>query len=276
MPVITRGGAKGGEKPGELKDESTTDSEEDSKLGAGPESTQLETKENIKTFIKMDSFVRKPEKININSKNLCECWKEFKQDFDNYLVAIEANSKKEEVKAALLMNIAGLEATKQLNLSDVDKKSYEKVVNAFKNYCEPRKNEVYESFIFNRRKQEPEDTFMSFVMDLKRLVRTCDFQDEDRMVRDRVVLGVIDVKLQKRYLEVENLTLVKAIEMGQATELAKSQMENIKQPGTSVDAINSERGTSNVVNKGASNTRTSTGSSKSENNNYKNKKMTFA
>jgi hypothetical protein len=84
-----------------------------------------------------------------------------------------------------------VEIFNSLNLSDQDNQNYEKVIEEFEKYVTPKKNEVYERFVFYCRKQEQEERFEHFLTDLRRLAKSCDFKiSEEEMIRDRIVLGV--------------------------------------------------------------------------------------
>lgn len=62
------------------------------------------------------------------------------------------------------------------------------VVNKFKAFCAPQKNRIRATVTYNRRKQEPGERFDDFVTALRILVKDCDYQEPDRMLRDGIVL----------------------------------------------------------------------------------------
>ena len=47
--------------------------------------------------------------------------------------------------------------------------------------------------------------------ELRKLARNCNFADEDRMIRDRVVVGVKSSVVREKLLEIEDLNLQKAV-----------------------------------------------------------------
>lgn len=58
---------------------------------------------------------------------------------------------------------------------------------------------MYERFVFYQRKQKEGESFDVFHVDIKRLVKNCEFGDkESEMLRDQIVMGVVDNKLQMR------------------------------------------------------------------------------
>lgn len=113
-------------------------------------------------------------------------------------------------------------------MSEEKLKKYAEVIKAFEEFCKPKQNEVYESFKFYNRNQEIGEPFDNFLLDVKKLVRNCGFSEEERMLRDRIVLGTIDKSLQKRLLETDKLDLAKTIDMAKAAELLSSQIRHIQ------------------------------------------------
>lgn len=196
-----------------------------------------------KSHNKME-FVKKVDNLDLDGTNLAEKWRMFKQNFDVFATAIELSKKSEPVRIGVFLNTVGpaaLETYNTFELTEEQSKSYDAVVKSFADFCQPKKNEVYESFIFHNRKQKEQEPFNNFLMDLKKLVRTCGFDNPDRMVRDRIVMGVQDERLQKRLLEKDALTLVQAIDMARTSEATEKHLKEMQQQtpttSTSLDAV---------------------------------------
>jgi hypothetical protein len=116
-----------------------------------------------------------------------------------------------------------LELFNTFNVSAADQKLLLKIKEAFESYLTPRKNVIYERFIFYNRKQEEQESFEHFLTDLKRIIKSCEFglQEKD-MLRDRIVIGITDSNLQERLLRTTDLDLNKVIKLCQAAEISKS------------------------------------------------------
>lgn len=179
--------------------------------------------------IKMD-YVKKVDDLSFEG-NVAENWRSFKKAFDVFELAADCNKKKDDTRIAIFLNAAGKEALKlfdTLPLTEADRKSYTKVVEAYENFCIPRKNVVYERFLFYSRNQKDGETFDSFLVDIKKLSKTCEFADnKDDMIRDRIVLGIADKGLQEKMLK-NNMKLEDAIELCRATELARGQSKDMR------------------------------------------------
>jgi len=85
---------------------------------------------------------------------------------------------------------------------------------------------VYEQYMFNKRQQEPGESFDTFLGDLRRLVRTCQYGAvEDSAIRDRIVLGIRDDATRKKLLRTRQLDLVKAVDICRADEATSRQLK---------------------------------------------------
>lgn len=153
----------------------------------------------IRRQAKMSDFLRKPDILKVEG-NLSENWRRWKRAYDCYFDAAELYEKTDKVKINTLLNIIGSDAIEifdSFNLSEAHKAVYANVLKAFDDFCKPKKNTVYERFVLNERKQKEGEPFDTFHMDLKRLIRTCEYGDQENdMLRDRIVIGICDKRLQ--------------------------------------------------------------------------------
>ncbi|XP_026824323.1 uncharacterized protein LOC113561695 [Ooceraea biroi] len=112
-----------------------------------------------------------------------------------------------------------------------------------RNYCAPRKNRTYERFVFNNRSQGTEEPFDQFLGDLKKLIQSREYADqEDTILVDRIILGVNDVKVQEKLLTTQNTTLENAIEVCRNFEATKKQLRSVRnKEEIAVDFIKKKR-----------------------------------
>jgi len=87
---------------------------------------------------------------------------------------------------------------------------YELVVKWFNEYCQPKKNIIFQRFKFGGCIQKEGQSVDEFVTELKTLASQCEFKEEDNMVRDSIVFGIGDTDTKNKLLCMENLTLEKA------------------------------------------------------------------
>ncbi|GLV46504.1 hypothetical protein CBL_20842 [Carabus blaptoides fortunei] len=176
----------------------------------------------------MMNSLNPPSSLNIHD-NKSENWAFFKQKFNIFLVAAQKSDKTEDVKVALLLNLIGDDALRLFNtfkLRETDKNSLKAVMNAFEDYCSPRKNVVFNRFKFFKKTQEPGESFDQFHTELKSLAKNCDF-------------GVNDCTIQEKLLRDANLQLEDVVEYCRAAEVSKEQLKVLHE--NSVDVIQQKK-----------------------------------
>lgn len=85
--------------------------------------------------------------------------------------------------------------------------------------------------------QKEGQSFDHFLAELKKAVKTCEYKEEDEMIRDRVVLGIKDKTTQERLLREERLDLTKAIAFCRITEISKVQSQVLQNENVSEISI---------------------------------------
>ena len=89
-----------------------------------------------------------PDHLQLSSGNVSQNWKRFKQKWSNYELAIGIARKEDLIRVATFLTVIGDKALDVYNAftwdSDKDKVKMDKVLEHFEQYCEPRKNTIYE------------------------------------------------------------------------------------------------------------------------------------
>jgi transposase InsO family protein len=200
----------------------------------------------------MDAL-KPPEALVVKSGNVSASWERFEEQLDWYVAAQGIGEAEDARRVAILLTVGGREAQelyktfewkpahKDAQGQDVpeeNKLRYKTVKQKFKEHCCPKKNEVIESYIFNKKVQEEGESFDCFLTHLRLKAATCGYKDQtDRMIRDRIVLGVYDKGVQEKLLRHEGLTLDKAIQICKAAEVSRLGSEQLNN-AASVNAIN--------------------------------------
>ena len=172
-----------------------------------------------------------PSSLKLDCSNLEQSWKFWSQKFDLYMTASGANEKPESTQLAIFLHLIGDDALQVYNTftfaSEAERKM-DVVRQKFADYCQPRRNIVYERYQFWRLNQAPGENIDAFVTSLRLKAKSCDFgTQEDSMIRDRIVLGCPDPRLQERLLREPDLTLAKALPICRAAEATKEQLRAI-------------------------------------------------
>lgn len=184
----------------------------------------------------------KPPKSLVVDENIVHNWKLFSQSFEIYMLASGRSTSTTEVQAAILLNFIGEEGLELYNtfkLSETDRKDVNKIKKAFEDHIKPRRNVIYERFLFYSRKQQVSESFEHFLTELKTRVKNCDFGDkEEEMIRDRIVMGLQCRDIQERLLRTTDLSLQSCVDICRASEISKAQASML-QPEMETEAISS-------------------------------------
>ena len=114
-------------------------------------------------------------------------------------------------------------------LSEADQNKYSVVRDKFESHFVKRRNVIFERVKFNSRKQLQDETVDSFITDLFCLAEHCAYgQLRDEMIRDRLVVGLLDASLSEKMQLDAELTLDKAIALARQSEAIHKQQPVVR------------------------------------------------
>ena len=100
----------------------------------------------------------------------------------------------------MLLHVIGKEAQevyKTLVFEDDEKDNYEVLVKKLGETFLPKTNVSYERYRFNTTVQKVGQSYDSYFTELRALSKNCNFEQlKDSLIRDRVICGICDLKLQ--------------------------------------------------------------------------------
>lgn len=193
------------------------------------------------------SHLPPPPSLEIHDANAAEKWKKFELAWRNYALATELSEKDEKIQVATLLTVIGEEAREVYStFTDWaragDKEKIEPVLTKFATYCKPQQNVPFERYRFNRRVQEPGESYDQYRTALRKLAEGCSFDTitPEELLRDRLVFGIRDAKVRRQLLRETNLTLKKTDEICRTSESTAEQMKVVEEnPETKqVNAVN--------------------------------------
>lgn len=176
-----------------------------------------------------------PKPVNLENTNATQNWNKFKDGWKHYSIATELKKKDKEVQASILMSVMGEECREVVNnleLSADEKKDPESIITKLSNHFDPKKNTIYERYVFNTCTQEPDETYDSYFVRLRKLASTCEYPNTDDFIRDRMVIGIKDSNVRMRLLREADLTLTKTLDIVRAHERAQQQVKDISSGST--------------------------------------------
>ena len=127
---------------------------------------------------------------------------------------------------------------KHLDIAEEDKERIELIIGALEAYFKPRKNIVYERYLFNTCNQQPNEQVDQYFNKLRQSAASCEFQGlRDELIRDRLVLGCRDSAARARMFREPNLDLNRTIAMCRSSEIAQDQLQKIGATCTTEESV---------------------------------------
>ena len=168
------------------------------------------------------SNIKTPESFNFSKPEEFDKWI---KRFDRYLQA--ANVTQNARKVNTLIYCLGPQAEDVLStfgLTPQQLVTYDAVRDRFERYFCVRKNVIFERARFNKRVQQQGEPVEDFIMDLYRLVENCEYGVmSDDLLRDKIVVGILDNELSEKLQLDDQLTLEKALSQVRSKELIAKQ-----------------------------------------------------
>ena len=125
---------------------------------------------------------------------------------------------------------------------DETKATYDEVHTALNGYFDVRHNLIVQRALFNKRHQLAGVSVDTLIQDLYRLAEDCEYGPlKDSLIRDRIVVGVVDDSLSDRLQAKADLTLETAVQMSRQAEARKQNKDLIRGSATSEMATDSTR-----------------------------------
>ena len=187
------------------------------------------------------SGIKPPNSLNFDGNKL-EHWPLWKQQWANYAVISRLNTQSTDYQTAMLLNSIGTEALKVYNgfvFAPDESRDVTHIIRKFDEHIIGQLNETYERYKYNCRNQTPGESVDSFVTALRNLAKNCNFCEcmRDSLLRDRVIMGILDNDLRKRLLQMPDLTINLCIDMCRAYEATENRMRYME--GSSQEEVHS-------------------------------------
>lgn len=117
--------------------------------------------------------------------------------------------------------------TDRVTPQDPYAKTYAEITEIMQEYYEPKPLEVAENFKLWQHKQQENESILEFVAALQKLSLNCQMGDYTKTaLRNFFIFGLRNKRIQSRLLEIQDLTLDKAVQTASSMELSE---EGVKQ-----------------------------------------------
>ena len=97
-----------------------------------------------------------------------------------------------------------------------------------KDHLEPKPNVISQRYAFYKRDRRVDESVKGYVAELRKLSEYCEFGDRlDENLRDKLVCGLNDQRIQQKLLSIRELTLTMAVDNADAMEAAVKNAREI-------------------------------------------------
>ncbi|XP_037579458.1 uncharacterized protein K02A2.6-like [Dermacentor silvarum] len=180
-------------------------------------------------------------------------WPTWLLQYEDFSFAIGRYAAPTEVQVRSMLYCMGPLARVVLastTLGDADLKDAVAVQKAFSDHLVHSPNELYESARFHRRTQQPGESADAFYTALRTMVKRCNYSSpdiEERLVRDRFLVGLLDRKLSDQLCRNPSLMLHEALTHVRQHEDADNERKARDSADSSTLAIDAARVRTNVA-----------------------------
>ncbi|KAJ7994080.1 hypothetical protein DPEC_G00262220 [Dallia pectoralis] len=160
-----------------------------------------------------------------------QTWEEYVEVLGHFFVANEIEDG-EKKRAILLSSVGSRTYSLMRTLLSPDKpgeRSYGELTDLLQSHFNPKPSEIVQRFKFNSRKRAAKEIVAEYVAVLRELAHHCSYGDKQKeMLRDRLVCGIADDRIQRRLLAEPELTFEKALKVALAMETASRYVRDLQ------------------------------------------------
>lgn len=171
-------------------------------------------------------------------------WEEYCEVLEQFFEANEIENG--DRQRAILISVVGSSTYSLMkNLLSPDKpkdKTYTQLVELLKNHFDPKPSEIVQRYKFDSRNREPNESVMEYVAELRRLAQDCNYGNTlQQRLRDRIVCGINEDRIQRRLLSEADLTFEKALSIAVASETANKNAQEIQSQGATAKCFKMDK-----------------------------------
>ncbi|XP_072144208.1 uncharacterized protein [Dermacentor andersoni] len=174
-------------------------------------------------------------------------WATWFSRYEDYAAVSGLTHASQDMQVRSLLYCMGPEVCPLLETFSLDAQSlapYEVVATRFTEHFVHPANELYESSRFHRRVQLPDESVDTYYAELRRMVKRCNYPSaavEERLVRDRFVVGLRDSRLSDQLCRNAKLTLQDAGTQARQSEDADRRRRTEHSHELNLDAANANK-----------------------------------
>ena len=164
------------------------------------------------------------------------------EDWVQYIERLECYFDANEIDAAdkkrdILLSVCGRKTYKLMrDLLAPDKpntKTFADLAKLIRDHKHPQPSEIVQRFKFNSRTRHSDESVRAYVAELRSLAEHCNYGNTlNAMLRDRLVVGINNDRIQRRLLAEPRLDLTNALDIATAMETAAKNAHEIQASGS--------------------------------------------
>lgn len=160
-----------------------------------------------------------------------QAWEEYCEIMEHFFIANNIDG--EDKKKSILLSVVGAQTysliRNLLNPTKPGEKTFAQLVTLLKNHFNPKPSEIVQRFKFDSRMRKPTESVAEYVAELRKLSQDCNYGETlSQMLRDRLVCGINDDRIQRRLLSETALTFESALSIAQAMESANKNVQDLQ------------------------------------------------
>ncbi|UYV61191.1 K02A2.6-like, partial [Cordylochernes scorpioides] len=199
-------------------------------LQHGAADKSIELKQINSTLSRMEGIKPPAEFVPYSNEKKWETWRE---SFEIFAIAVNLESMPLVRQRAILKHIAGEKTViyKTFHISENDTyPNVKEMLDMLTNHFKPFKNTIQRRNAFFTCVQKEKQGIMEFVTELKHLAQECEFENlTESLIRDRLIIGILDREVKRKLLEDPQLTLPRAISIAVISESTCSQVASLNE-----------------------------------------------
>ncbi|UYV77846.1 K02A2.6-like [Cordylochernes scorpioides] len=200
-------------------------------LQHGAVDKSIELKQINSTVSRMEGIKPPAEFVPYSNEKKWETWREL---FEIFAIAVNLESMPLVRQRAILKHIAGEKTVmiyKTFHISENDTyPNVKEMLDMLTNHFKPFKNTIQRRNAFFTCVQKERQGIMEFVTELKHLAQECEFENlTESLIRDRLIIGILDREVKRKLLEDPQLTLPRAISIAMISESTCSQVASLNE-----------------------------------------------
>lgn len=193
-----------------------------------------------------------PQPLEVDVGDINENFDLFTDNWNTYMIAsgIDKWGPQQEVrKINILLSIVGDKAKKKFSnfhLTEAEKTSAVRVLQLIGERIKSERNLLYDRYRFHTCNQQEEESFDTYYIRLKKILDVCKYNQNitlDDLLRDRLVFGIRDVDLKRKFLKDDptTLTLEKLKQTCRVKETTDQQLNTLTVEDRTINKIDKNK-----------------------------------